>query len=281
MSEDPPERGSFRASLGLGYAVTAHACPASTAAFVGGVLAALAVAAVAPWMPVSVESVPKTVVAFVIVPAASTAGLTWVYSICLREPTASYYGPHMHEHCREFVHGMLDDPEAAERWARAPLSDRTRRWLAVVALAAPVAVFVVAQIDSSLRSDQLGVLLAVGTVRLARRTVDTVSLRPLSRHLRYFRRAAPPRRRLPLDIAPAHDLCEVPVSAASVTGFFVLVASFVAACVSGHCAVLLYDGRKMESGDRPAAAVSGESRQSAGGPLTPGCRRPRCPPDFL
>ena len=62
----------------------------------------------------------------------------------------------MHEHCREFVHGTLDDPEAAERWARAPLSDRTRRWLAVVAPAVPVAAFVVTQIDSSLRSGQFG-----------------------------------------------------------------------------------------------------------------------------
>ena len=74
MSGDPPERGSFQASLGLGYAVTAHVCLAGTAAFVGRVLTALA--AVDPWTPVSVESVPKTVVAFVIVPATSTAGLT-------------------------------------------------------------------------------------------------------------------------------------------------------------------------------------------------------------
>ena len=76
MSGDPPERGSFQASLGLGYAVTAHACLAGTAAFVGGVLTVLAIAAVDPWTPVSVESVPKTVVAFVIVPATSTVGLT-------------------------------------------------------------------------------------------------------------------------------------------------------------------------------------------------------------
>ena len=192
-----------------------------------------------------------------IVPVAGVTGLVWLYFIYLRDPTESYYGPHMHEHCQDFVHNMLENPETAEQWAVSPLPDRTRRQFAIIALIAPVTVFGVTQIDASPESAILGLLLAVGFIQLVRKIGDTLSLRPLSQHLRYIFAG-------PLVISAASLLVFVPlryatgtfpaVGGSSRTLFFML-ALWTSASVSSHCGTLLYDSRKIESEQNPGTST--------------------------
>ena len=155
----------------------------------------------------------------------------------------------MHEHCQDFVHNMVENPETAEQWAVSPLPDRTRRQFAIIALIAPVTVFGITQIDASPESAILGLLLAVGFIQLVRKIGDTLSLRPLSQHLRYIFAGA-------LVISAASLLIFVPlryatgtfpaVGGSSRTLFFML-ALWTSASVSSHCGTLLYDSRKIES----------------------------------
>ena len=247
----------FAALHGFIYAIATHAILLGTAIFAGGVLATLAVAAVGSWISIEIERTVGTIVMLMIVPVAGMTGLVWLYFIYFRDPTESYYGPHMHEHCQDFVHNMVENPETAEQWAVSPLPDRTRRQFAIIALIAPVTVFGVTQIDASPESAILGLLLAVGFVQLVRKIGDTLSLRPLSQHLRYIFAG-------PLVISAASLLVFVPlryatgtfpaVGGSSRTLFFML-ALWTSASVSSHCGTLLYDSRKIESEQNPGTST--------------------------
>ena len=247
----------FAAFYGFIYAVATHAILLGTAIFAGGILATLAVAAVGSWISIEIERTVGIIVMLMIVPVAGVTGFVWLYFIYLRDPTESYYGPHMHEHCQDFVYNMVENPETAEQWAVSPLPDRTRRQFAIIALIAPVTVFGVTQIDASPESAILGLLLAVGFIQLVRKIGDTLSLRPLSQHLRYIFAG-------PLVISAASLLVFVPlryatgtfpaVGGSSRTLFFML-ALWTSASVSSHCGTLLYDSRKIESEQNPGTST--------------------------
>ena len=136
---------------------------------------------------ISFNSLPEPVLLILIFSAtltSSATGLTWLYFAYLKDPTSNWQW--MHTRCQEVVYSAFDDPAAVEQWADAPLPDQTRRWLAVVALAAPVTVFSVTQLDTAFVTASFGLLLAVGFVQLVRMAADTTSLRPLSQHIRYI-----------------------------------------------------------------------------------------------
>jgi len=247
----------FAALHGFIYAIATHAILLGIAIFAGGVLATLAVAAVGSWISIEIERTVGIIVMLMIVPVAGVTGLVWLYFIYLRDPTESYYGPHMHEHCQDFVHNMVENPETAEQWAVSPLPDWTRRQFAIIALIAPVTVFGITQIDDSPEFAILGLLLAVGFIQLVRKIGDTLSLRPLSQHLRYIFAG-------PLVISAASLLIFVPlryatgtfpaVGGSSRTLFFML-ALWTSASVSSHCGTLLYDSRKIESEQNPGTST--------------------------
>ncbi|PSP81997.1 hypothetical protein BRC88_00555 [Halobacteriales archaeon QS_4_69_225] len=198
---------------------------------------------------VSAESVPDLILVLTLTLIPSATGLTWLYIVYLKDPTANGLG--MYACCREFVYNTVDDPEAAEQWADAPLPDRTRRWLAVVTLAAPVTVFGVTQLNTTFIPAFLGLLLAVGFVQSVRTATDTTSLRPLSQHMRYifagpFVLGLVGVPALILIVALIRRLILV-IDILSWGGLVTFIALYIAACVSGHCATLLYDSRKIET----------------------------------
>ncbi|PSQ17868.1 hypothetical protein BRD02_02690 [Halobacteriales archaeon QS_8_69_73] len=178
---------------------------------------------------------------------SSATGLTWLYFAYLKDPTSNWEW--MYIRCQEVVYSAFDDPAAVEQWADAPVSDRTRRGFAVVALAAPVTVFGVTQLDTSSVAAFFGLLLAVGFVQLVRMATDTISFRPLSQHIRYIFAgpfilgvvAIP--MFLPIVILTRGAVPTIDI--VSWSGLVTLAALYIAACVSGHCATLLYDSRKI------------------------------------
>ena len=204
----------------------------------------------------SFESLPEPVLLILIFTAtltSSATGLTWLYFAYLKDPTSNWQW--MYIRCQEVVYSAFDDPAAVEQWADAPLPNRTQRWLAVVALAAPVTVFGVTQLDTAFLTASFGLLLAVSFVQLVRIAADTTSLRPLSQHIRYIFAGPfvlgvaaipmlPPIVILTRGAIPTIDIV-------SWSGLITLAASYIAACVSGHCATLLYDSRKIDAGQQP------------------------------
>jgi hypothetical protein len=239
----------FVAFYGFIHAIVTHAILLGIAIFAGGVLATLAIAALEPWISVEIERTVDIIVMFMIVPVAGVTGLAWLYFIYLRNPTGSYHGPHMHEHCQDFVYNMVENPKTAEQWAASPLPDRTRRQFAIIALTAPVTVFSITQIDATPESAILGLLLAVGFIQLVRKIGDTTSLRPLSQHLRYifagpFTLSAA---FLPVFVPLRYVTGTFPVVGGSSRTLFFVLALWTSASVSSHCGTLLYDSRKIES----------------------------------
>jgi hypothetical protein len=224
---------------------------------------------------ISFNSLPEPVLLILIFSAtltSSATGLTWLYFAYLKDPTSNWQW--MHTRCQEVVYSAFDDPAAVEQWADAPLPDQTRRWLAVVALAAPVTVFSVTQLDTAFVTASFGLLLAVGFVQLVRMAADTTSLRPLSQHIRYIF-AGP----FVLGVAaipmflPVVILTRGAVPAIDVVSWGELVtltALYIAACVSGHCATLLYDSRKIDAGQQPSTATTDGTQPSEGPPTTMG-----------
>ena len=224
---------------------------------------------------ISFNSLPEPVLLILIFSAtltSSATGLTWLYFAYLKDPTSNWQW--MYTRCQEVVYSAFDDPAAVEQWADAPLPDQTRRWLAVVALAAPVTVFSVTQLDTAFVTASFGLLLAVGFVQLVRMAADTTSLRPLSQHIRYIF-AGP----FVLGVAaipmflPVVILTRGAVPAIDVVswgGLVTLTALYIAACVSGHCATLLYDSRKIDAGQQPSTATTDGTQPSEGPPTTMG-----------
>ena len=272
-------RKKFTASCGLLYAIVTHATLLGIAIFTGGVLATLAVAAVEPWISIKIERTVDIIVVFVVVPVAGVTGSVWLYFMYLRNPTENYYGPHMHEHCQDFVYNMVENPKTAEQWAASPLPDRTRRQLAIIALTAPVAVFTITQIDASPESALLGLLVAVGFIGLVREIGDTISLRPLSQHLRYIF-AGPlvlSAVSLPVFVPLRYLTGTFPIIGGSLRAQFAILAFWTSAAVSSHCGTLLYDSRKIESeqslgtstlysppsGEQPSATTAEQSSDMA------------------
>ena len=203
------------------------------------------------------EAVPESILVLAVILVPSATGLTWLYFAYLKYPTRDFIKAPTHASCREFVYNTVDDPEAAQQWADTPLPDRTRRWLAVIALAAPVTVFAVTELDTTFVTASLGLLLAVGFVQSVRTVTDTTSLRPLSQHMRYIFAG-------PFVVS----LVGIPVILLIVAlirrpilligdlfswnGPVTFTALYTAACVSGHCATLLYDSRKIETEQQSA-----------------------------
>ena len=228
------------------------------------------------------EAVPESIIVLAIILVPSATGLTWLYFAYLKDPTTNLMKASTYARCREFVYSTVDDPKAAEQWADAPLPDRTRRWLAVVTLAAPVTVFAVTELDTTFVTASLGLLLAVGFVQSVRTATDTTSLRPLSQHMRYIFAG-------PFVVS----LVGIPVILLIValirrpillvgdlfswSGPVTFTALYTAACVSGHCATLLYDSRKIETeqqsgtstidgaepSERPSTVTGGKSSNAA------------------
>ena len=272
-------RKKFTASSGFLYAIVTHAILLCIAIFAGGVLATLAVAALEPWISIKIERTVDIIVVFVVGPVAGVTGLVWLYFIYLRNPTESYYGPHMHEHCQDFVYNIVENPKTAEQWAASPLPDRTRRQLAIIALTAPVAVFTITQINASPESALLGLLVAVGFIPLVRKIGDTISLRPLSQHLRYIF-AGPlvlSAVSLPVFVPLRYLTGTFPIIGGSLRAQFVILAFWTSAAVSSHCVTLLYDSLKVESeqsfgtstiysppsGEQPSATTAEQSSDIA------------------
>ena len=220
----------------------------------------------------SFESLPKPVLLILIFTAtltSSATGLTWLYFAYLKDPTSNWQW--MYIRCQEVVYSAFDDPAAVEQWADAPLPDRTRRWLAVVALAAPVTVFAVTQLNTTFVTASFGLLLAISFAQLVRMAADTTSLRPLSQHIRYIFAgpfilgvAAIPMF-LPIVILTRGAIPTIDV--VSWSGLVTLIALYIAACVSGHCATLLYDSRKIDAGQQPGTATT-DSAQPGERPST-------------
>ena len=223
----------------------------------------------------SFESLPEPVLLILIFTAtltSSATGLTWLYFAYLRDPTSNWEW--MYIRCQEVVYSAFDDPAAVEQWADAPLPDRTRRWLAVVTFAAPVTVFAVTQLDTTFVAASFGLLLAISFAQLVRMAADTTSLRPLSQHIRYIFAgpfilgvAAIPMF-LPIVILTRGAIPTIDV--VSWSGLVTLTALYIAACVSGHCATLLYDSRKIDAGQQPSTATTGGAQPSKGPPTTMG-----------
>ena len=223
----------------------------------------------------SFESLPEPVLLILIFTAtltSSATGLTWLYFAYLKDPTSNWQW--MYIRCQEVVYSAFDDPAAVEQWADAPLPDRTRRWLAVVALAAPVTVFAVTQLNTTFVTASFGLLLAISFAQLVRMAADTTSLRPLSQHIRYIFAgpfilgvAAIPMF-LPIVILTRGAIPTIDV--VSWGGLVTLIALYIAACVSGHCATLLYDSRKIDAGQQPSTATTDSAQPSEGPPTTMG-----------
>ena len=221
---------------------------------------------------ISFGSLPEPVLLILIFSAtltSSATGLTWLYFAYLKDPTSNWQW--MYIRCQEVVYSAFDDPAAVEQWADAPLPDRTRRWLAVVALAAPVTVFAVTQLNTTFVTASFGLLLAIGFAQLVRMAADTTSLRPLSQHIRYIFAgpfilgvAAIPMF-LPIVILTRGAIPTIDV--VSWSGLVTLIALYIAACVSGHCATLLYDSRKIDAGQQPSTATT-DSAQPGERPST-------------
>ena len=198
---------------------------------------------------------------FVLSLIPSVTGLTWLYFTYLEDPTDDFLPiSQTYSMYRGFVYNTFDDPAAVEQWADAPLPDRTRRWLAVIAFAAPVTVFAVTQLDTTFLAASFGLLLAVGFVQMIRTATDTISLRPFSQHIRYIF-AGP--FVLGLTIIPIFLVIlvltqgAIPViSILAWSGLVTFIALYIAACVSGHCATLLYDSRKIDAGQQPDASTT-------------------------
>ena len=221
---------------------------------------------------ISFNSLPEPVLLILIFSAtltSSATGLTWLYFAYLKDPTSNWQW--MYIRCQEVVYSASDDPAAVEQWADAPLPDRTRRWLAVVALAAPVTVFAVTQLNTTFVTASFGLLLAISFAQLVRMAADTTSLRPLSQHIRYIFAgpfilgvAAIPMF-LPIVILTRGAIPTIDV--VSWSGLVTLIALYIAACVSGHCATLLYDSRKIDAGQQPSTATT-DSAQPGERPST-------------
>ena len=218
---------------------------------------------------VPAESVPELILVPALALVPSATGLTWLYFVYLKDPTSNGLG--MYACCREFIYNTADDPAAVEQWADAPVPDQTRRRLTVVFLAAPVTVFGVTQLDTSFVTAFFGLLFAVGFVQLVRMVTDRTSLRPLSQHIRYIF-AGP--FVLGLGGIPVLFLIIIltrkPILIADLfswSGFITLVALYIAACVSGHCATLLYDSRKIETEQQPGTSTT-DGTQSSERPST-------------
>jgi len=217
----------------------------------------------------SFESLPEPVLSILIFSAtltSSATGLTWLYFAYLRDPTSNWQW--MYIRCQEVVYSAFDDPAAVEQWADAPLPDRTRRWLAVVALAAPVTVFAVTQLNTTFVTASFGLLLAVSFAQLVRMAADTTSLRPLSQHIRYIFAgpfvlgvAAVPMF-LPIVILTRGAIPTIDI--VSWSGLITLTALYIAACVSGHCATLLYDSRKMKTEQQPGTSTMDGAQPNEG-----------------
>ena len=223
----------------------------------------------------SFESLPEPALLILIFTAtltSSATGLTWLYFAYLKDPTSNWQW--MYIRCQEVVYSAFDDPAAVEQWADAPLPDRTRRWLAVVTFAAPVTVFAATQLDTTFVTASFALLLAVSFAQLVRIAADTTSLRPLSQHIRYIFAgpfvlgvAAIPMF-LPIVILTRGAIPTIDV--VSWSGLVTLTALYIAACVSGHCATLLYDSRKIDAGQQPSTATTGGAQPSKGPPTTMG-----------
>ena len=221
---------------------------------------------------ISFNSLPEPVLLILIFSAtltSSATGLTWLYFAYLKDPTGNWQW--MYTRCQEVVYSTFDDPAVVEQWADAPLPDRTRRWLAVVAFAAPVTVFAVTQFNTTFVTASFGLLLAVSFAQLVRMAADTTSLRPLSQHIRYIFAgpfvlgvAAIPMF-FPIVILTRGAIPTIDV--VSWSGLVTLIALYIAACVSGHCATLLYDSRKIDAGQQPSTATT-DSAQPGERPST-------------
>ena len=209
---------------------------------------------------------------FVLSLIPSVTGLTWLYFTYLEDPTDDFLPiSQTYSMYRGFVYNTFDDPAAVEQWADAPLPDRTRRWLAVVTLGAPVTVFAVTQLNTTFLTASFGLLLAVGFVQMIRTATNTISLRPFSQHIRYIF-AGP--FILGLTIIPIFLVMlvltqgAIPViSILAWSGLVTFIALYIAACVSGHCATLLYDSRKIETEQQPGTATT-DSAQPGERPST-------------
>ena len=210
---------------------------------------------------VSIESTIGPPHLFVLSLIPSATGLAWLYFAYLKDPTRDFLSiAQTYSMYRGFVYNTFDDPAAVEQWADAPLPDRTRRWLAVVTFGAPVTVFAVTQLDTTFLAASLGLLLAVGFVQMVRTATDTISLRPFSQHIRYI--FAGPFVLGPTIIPIFLVMLVLTQGAIPVidilawSGLVTLTALYIAACVSGHCATLLYDSRKIDAGQQPDASTT-------------------------
>jgi len=210
---------------------------------------------------VSIESTIGPPHVFVLSLIPSATGLAWLYFAYLKDPTRDFLSiTQTYSMYRGFVYNTFDDPAAVEQWADAPLPDRTRRWLAVVTLGAPVTVFAVTQLDTTFLAASFGLLLAVGFVRMVRTAIDTISLRPFSQHIRYI--FAGPFVLGPTIIPIFLVMLVLTQGAIPVidilawSGLVTFIALYIAACVSGHCATLLYDSRKIDAGQQPDASTT-------------------------
>ena len=278
MPEDVRDVHKVRAAGGVFAAIFVHAIMLADFFILGlGIVAA----PFSVFDGLAVESTPDPILVLALALVPSTTGLTWLYFAYLKYPTRDFMKAPTHASCREFVYNTVDDPEAAEQWADAPLPDRTRRWLAVVTFAAPVTVFGVTQLNTTFIPAFLGLLLAVGFVQSVRTATDTTSLRPLSQHMRYifagpFVLGLVGVPALILIVALIRRLILV-IDILSWGGLVTFIALYIAACVSGHCATLLYDSRKIETkqqlgtstidgaepGEGPSTMTSGKPSDAA------------------
>ena len=266
MPEDIRDVHKVRAAGGVFTAVLVHAFMLADFFVLG-----LAIIA-APFSVLdglTIESTPDPILALALALVPSATGLAWLYFAYLKYPTRNFIKAPTHASCREFVYNTVDDPEAAQQWADTPLPNRTRRWLAVIALAAPVTVFAVTELDTTFITASLGLLLAVGFVQSVRTVTDTTSLRPLSQHMRYIF-AGP--FILSLVGIPVIILIVVLIrrpillvgNLFSWNGPVIFTALYVAACVSGHCATLLYDSRKIETEQQSGTSTIDGTEPSEG-----------------
>ena len=221
---------------------------------------------------------------FVLSLIPSATGLAWLYFAYLKDPTRDFLSiTQTYSMYRGFVYNTFDDPAAVEQWADAPLPDRTRRWLAVVTLGAPVTVFAVTQLDTTFLAASLGLLLAVGFVQMIRTATDTISLRPFSQHIRYI--FAGPFVLGPTIIPIFLVMLVLTQGAVPVidilawSGLVTFIALYIAACVSGHCATLLYDSRKIDAGRQPDASTTDGTQSGERPPTTTGGNSPSAATD--
>ena len=259
MPEDVRDVHTIRATGGVFVVVIGHAFMlVDFYSFGAGIIMALYPVLEAR---VSIESTIGPPHLFVLSLIPSATGLTWLYFAYLKDPTRDFLSiTQTYSMYRGFVYNTFDDPAAVEQWADAPLPDRTRRWLAVVTVGAPVTVFAVTQLDTTFLAAFFGLLLAVDFVQMVRTATDTISLRPFSQHIRYI--FAGPFVLGP-SIIPIFLVMLVLTQGAipvidilAWSGLVTLTALYIAACVSGHCATLLYDSRKIDAGQQPSTATT-------------------------